>query len=91
MPETNVLVIPDGLWIEDLDEEIVILMEATDQIHILNETAAEIWRLVDGEKNIEQIGRSFAAFYPEEDPEALVADAEAVLRDLMDKKLVAPK
>lgn len=88
MTETKAPAIPDGLWTEDLEEEIVILVEADDQIHILNETAAEIWRLVDGQRSLDQIQRAFADTYPDVDPQILAEDVREVLDDLGKKGLV---
>ena len=78
-----------GLLVEDLDEEIVILVETTDQIVILNETAAEIWRLIDGARSRGAIVAAFAQIYRDVDPGQIARDVDEVLTDLVGKGLVS--
>ncbi len=78
----------DDLWIEDLDEEIVILVGETDQIHVLNETAAELWRLVDGGRDRAKLVAAFSELYSDVDRGALSEDVDAVLADFAEKGLV---
>ena len=79
-----------GLLEEDLDEEIVILQGDRDAVHVLNETAAELWRLVDGVRDHEAIVAAFAEPYPDVDRAELARDVDAVLADLAGKGLLAP-
>jgi hypothetical protein len=75
---------------EDLDEEIVILQGDRDEIHVLNETAAEIWRRVDGVRDRAAIVAAFAEPYRDVDPADLARDVDGVLDDLAAKGLLEP-
>ena len=79
-----------GLLEEDLDEEIVILQGDRDAVHVLNETAAEIWRLVDGVRDRGAIVAAFAEPYPDVDRAELARDVDAILSDFAAKELLAP-
>jgi hypothetical protein len=76
-----------GVLEEDLGEEIVLLAADGDAVHVLNETAAEVWRLVDGARDAASIAAAFAASYPEVDAGEIAGDARAVLADLAAKGL----
>jgi hypothetical protein len=76
-----------GILEEDLGDEVVLLAADGDAVHVLNETAAEVWRLVDGVRDAMAIAAEFARPYPDVPPEELARDVDAVLADLVAKGL----
>lgn len=47
----------------ELDDELVLYDSATQQVHVLNHSAAAIWRLCDGTRTPAAIARDVARYY----------------------------
>jgi hypothetical protein len=68
---------------EDLGEDIC-LYRATDEVLVLNQTAADIWRLCDGESSVPQIIQTLADAY-QTPRDAVRSDIDTVITDLLER------
>lgn len=72
---------------EDLGADIC-LYRATDEVLVLNRTAADVWRLCDGQSSVSEIVATLADAY--RTPAATIApDIDAVLADLIGRGYVS--
>jgi hypothetical protein len=53
---------PDVL-VEDLDQDVCLYRADIDEVLVLNATAGDVWRLVDGEFELEQVVQRLAEVY----------------------------
>lgn len=53
----------DAVAVSELDDELVLYDSATQQVHVLNHSAAAIWRLCDGTRTPAAIARDVARYY----------------------------
>lgn len=67
-----------GVVEEDLDGEVCLYRSDVDEVLILNETAADVWRLCDGEQSTTRIIGLLAMAYGAT-PDELAADVRATL------------
>lgn len=65
----------------ELDGDISLYHPGTGQALVLNATASDIWRLLDGEHSVPRIVELLAGAYGT-DPEAIRADVLRVIEDL---------
>jgi len=77
-----------GISFEDLGDEIVIYDETQDEIHVLNDTAALIWRKLENAPTGEEVLEMLLAEYPDEDPATLKQDLTDLIEDLDAKGLL---
>jgi hypothetical protein len=66
----------------DIDGEVTLFHEPTQTALVLNETAGDVWRLVDGERTVDHIVRLLASSYGT-DADDVRADVEAALEQLV--------
>ncbi|MCU0231117.1 MAG: PqqD family protein [Acidobacteria bacterium] len=72
----------------DLRDEYVLLGSAGDRIHVLNDTAREIYLLCDGTRTLEQIAAALRATY-DVTPEKARADVLRVIGELDEAGVLA--
>lgn len=72
----------------DLRDEYVLLGSAGDRIHVLNDTAREIYLLCDGTRTLEQIAVALRATY-DVTPEKALADVLRVIGELDEAGVLA--
>lgn len=70
----NVVRPVQGLVVEDVGEEICLFRPDVDEVLVLNATAADTWRLLDGVCGVEEVAACLATAY--------AADLTTVLRDV---------
>jgi len=71
----------------DLGDEYLFHDRERDRVHVLNETAREIFLLCDGSRTEDEVASAFAEKH-EIDPTIAKEDAAAVLRDLSELGLI---
>lgn len=65
------------------DDEIVLFDPRTEGVHALNRTAAAIWDLCDGDRDVESIARAIEAVLAEPAPrDAVLADVRRTVAEL---------
>ena len=62
---------------------------ASEEVHVLNETASDVWRLSDGSQTVDQIVALLAKAYGVE-PDTIAADVAATLSDFYARGLLEP-
>jgi pyrroloquinoline quinone biosynthesis protein D len=72
----------------DLRDEYILLGSTGDQMHMLNDTAREIFLLCDGTRTLEQIAAALRATY-DITPEKARADVLRVIAELDEKGVLA--
>lgn len=77
----------DRFTATDVDDEIVIMRLDTGEFFALSGTAAAIWRLIDGQRDLEAIRSLLAAQFQTD--EALGADVDEFLATMREQGLLA--
>jgi PqqD family protein of HPr-rel-A system len=73
---------------KDLGDEYLVYADSSDEVHVLNSTAREIYLMCDGSRTEEQIASALAERY-ELDPETAGRDTRAALARLAQLGLLA--
>jgi hypothetical protein len=74
---------PD-LFVEDMDEEILLYEAGSHRAIYLNETAALVWRLCDGTRTVQEVAEMLAENYPDaraDLPRDIESAVEMLLRE----------
>jgi PqqD family protein of HPr-rel-A system len=74
-----------------LDEEAIVVDPRTREVHLLNETGARIWELLEEDATVDELVEALADEYEGAAPEALRSEVQGFLADLGGKGLVAPR
>ena len=72
----------------DIDEEIVIMRLSTGEFFSLSESGAEIWRLIDGQRDRRALIAALSEDY-DADPVQIAADVDQLLLQLKEAELIA--
>jgi coenzyme PQQ biosynthesis protein PqqD len=75
---------------QEFEDEVVLLHTETEEYFTLNSVGAEIWALVDGERQVAAIVAALAASYEMEEAE-LAGDVDELLDDLAKNQLITWK
>ena len=63
-PRLTTIGAPRGdVLITDLDGDLTLYDPRDDQVHLLNVSAGDIWRLLDGERDVDQVAEAIALVY----------------------------
>ena len=88
MEESEVAYQPrNGLEVEDMGDEVLIYVPGSDKTILLNETAALVWRLCDGQRTAVEISDLLAEAYPESDS-AIRKQVQDTLSDFVERGIV---
>lgn len=68
--------------------ELLLYDPESDRLHILNETAMQVWQLCDGQHDGQDIVEEVARRYPEMDPGVVRRDTLRVIEELLLKGLL---
>jgi hypothetical protein len=68
--------------------ELLLYDAESDQVHILNETALQVWGLCDGRHGEEEIITELTRRYPDVERSVLEKDTKRVIEDFLNKNLV---
>jgi hypothetical protein len=71
----------------EFGSEAILLDPVTGQFAQVNDTGVVIWACIDGRRTVEEIARQVAADF-EADQADVVADVQAFIGDLIDKRLL---
>lgn len=71
----------------EFGSEAILLDPVTGQFAQVNNSGVAIWACIDGRRTVEEIARQIAADF-EADPTDVVADIQAFIGDLIDKRLL---
>ncbi|HVZ75449.1 MAG TPA: HPr-rel-A system PqqD family peptide chaperone [Polyangia bacterium] len=74
-----------------MDEETIVVDPRTREVHLLNETAARIWDLLEEPASLDQLCEELAEEYEGATPEALRGEVEGFLKDLGGKGLLVAR
>lgn len=77
---------PD-LLSEAIEDDVVVLVPETDQVHLLNLTAAAIYELCDGTRSVDQIVDALRRSVPNP-PDEIDHDVNRTLAELSEKGLL---
>jgi PqqD family protein of HPr-rel-A system len=80
-----------ALPFQRMDEETIVVDARTREVHLLNETAARIWELLETASSVDQIVEALGEEYEGASPEDLRSEVEAFLEDLGAKGLAATR
>ncbi len=76
-----------GLPFQKLDEETIVVDPRTREVHLLNDTAARVWELLESSFTLDGLTAALAEEY-DETPEEMRAGVEELLDGLRDKGLL---
>jgi PqqD family protein of HPr-rel-A system len=74
-----------------MDEETIVIDPRAREVHLLNETAARIWELLETPSSIDELCAALADEYEGATPAALRAEVEGFLSDLGGKGLLTTR
>jgi PqqD family protein of HPr-rel-A system len=74
-----------------MDEDTIVVDARTREVHLLNETAARIWDLLETPSSVDELAAALAEEYEGASPEELRAEVEAFVGELGGKGLIAPR
>lgn len=77
----------DGLEVEDTGDEVLVYLPNGDKTLLLNETAALVWRLCDGQRTGAQMIELLTEAYPEAGAD-VGPQVQAALADFVERGLV---
>jgi len=72
----------------DIDDEIVVMLLSTGEFFSLSETAASIWRLIDGQRDRHALIAALSREY-EADAGQIASDVDELLNQLREADLIA--
>lgn len=78
-----------GVVETEIDESIALLHPDSSQVYVLNATAADVWRLSDGELTFDGVVAALAVAYGAT-PESIHAEVAATINRLRDDGLLTP-
>jgi PqqD family protein of HPr-rel-A system len=74
-----------------MDEDALVVDPRTREVHLLNETAARIWELLETASSIDDLCAALAEEYEGAPADALRREVEAFVDDLRGKGLLLPR
>jgi hypothetical protein len=78
-----------GIVVEELDDEICLYRSDIDEVLVLNQTAADVWRLADGTLDVDELISCLAQAYSV-GPAEIHPEVVAVVANLVDRGYLAP-
>jgi len=71
-----------------LGNELMLYDKASDKIHVLNETGAILWNLLDGSKSISDLENAIAVQFKNIPLDQVATDTRELLENLVKEKLI---
>jgi len=87
MMSTDMLQTPcarSDITVQEIGAEVMLYDGVNEKIHVLNHSAYAIWKICNGENNLEDIHAQMSAQYPDA-RENLIADIQATIKELKEK------
>jgi hypothetical protein len=72
----------------EIDGEVTLFDPQRDQVHLLNQVAAVIWRLCDGSRTVEQLVEDVSLLFEDAHPDLVREDLRQLLVDLERSQLL---
>lgn len=79
-----------GISSQRLGQDLMLYDSESDKVHVLNETGAIIWELLDGKNTMGKIEKILAQRFDDASPQDISKDIEEILRKLEKEGLVIP-
>jgi PqqD family protein of HPr-rel-A system len=80
-----------SLPFQRMDDETIVVDPRSREVHLLNETAARIWDLLESARSVDELCAAIADEYEGASPEVLRGEIDVFLNDLGGKGLVAAR
>jgi PqqD family protein of HPr-rel-A system len=74
-----------------MDEDAIVVDPRSREVHLLNETAARIWELLEDATSVDELSELLADEYEGATPDELRREVEAFVSDLGGKGLLLPR
>src|SRR5258706_11244776 len=74
-----------------MDEDTIVVDPRTREVHLLNETGARIWELLETASSVDEVAEALEEEYEGAAPGAMRREVEAFLAELGRKGLLLPK
>lgn len=88
MENPNIYKQKESISTRKLGSDLMLYDKEADKVHILNETGALVWELLDGKLNIADIEKIFIQKFPGTKHEDISADINEIIKKLLSEKLV---
>ncbi len=79
-----------GISSQRLGQDLMLYDSESDKVHVLNETGAIIWELLDGKNTMGKIEKILAQRFDDASPQDISKDIEEILRKLEKEGLIIP-
>lgn len=86
---SNILQRNPALAWREIEEEIVIISPLENIMHELNDTGSFLWKKIDGKRGAAELAKLLAESY-DVPPAKALEDTEALLSELLSRKLLVP-
>ncbi len=73
---------------QDLGDELLLYTAQGDAVHVLNATGRAVWRLCDGQHNVEDIAVRLRAAYAHTEERNVAAEAQQMVAALAERHLL---
>lgn len=79
----------EGISDRKLGADIMLYDEQKDKVHILNETGALIWELINGQNDFSAIKSGIIKQFPDVQPEEITRDIDEIIQKLVSEGLIS--
>lgn len=88
MPPETIYRKKEGISSRRLGRDLMLYDQTRDKVHVLNETGALIWELLDGKNSLPDIEKIFIKQFPDTKPEEISRDIKDVIEKLDSEGLI---
>lgn len=88
MPAKTIYKKQEGISSRKLGNDLMLYDQKNDKVHVLNETGAIIWDLLDGKKDFLDIEKYFIRQFPDAKKEEISKDINEIIGKLLSEKLI---
>lgn len=88
MEKDNIYIKKKNISVRDLGNELMLYDGDTDKVHVLNETGAMIWNLINGKMPVSKIENELQNKFQDTSKETISSDLKEILKKLIDEGLV---
>lgn len=77
------------IWKRNKDTDKILAVSNTGEVFEFNETASQIWKIIDGKRSVEEIIQECKILFKSESEERIRRDLLNLLKDLKENDLIA--
>ncbi len=88
MPSETIYKKTQGVSSRQLGAELMLYDQHNDKVHVLNETGALIWSLLDGKTSLQDINHTFTRQFPDTPQDQINGDIKEVIQKLEKEGLI---